>query len=185
MKKLLVGLLMMFFIASAVPALSEEEGFNSQTQCGWILEDEIKVFEKQAVIWIINHINDGRRIEQKIVFDETKPLPEVFTERQITVLDFIDIMSEMTPGHDRTYIRFITPMFVYHKNQIIVSGYSYLHSLVHELVHYVQKEYKGASFDDAANDPYFFLEGEAINIQRKWEKLYVEGLDDSWFKYND
>ena len=102
MKKLLAGLLMMFFIASPMTVCSLEfdipiSDFTSQTKCGWILEDEIKVFEKQAVIWIINHINDGRRVEQKIVFDETKPLPEVFTERQITVLDFIDIMSEMTP----------------------------------------------------------------------------------------
>ena len=71
-------------------------------------------------------------------------------------------------------------MFIYHNNQIVVSGYSYLHSLVHELVHYVQKEYKGASFDDA-NDPFFFLEGEAIRIQRAWKRVYKDKLDNSWF----
>ena len=165
-------MLMTFFMAIflTAPVL----GFTSEKQIGWLTDKEIKIFEKKAVIWIINSINTEwkkQNSDRQLIFDETKPLPKVLTERHITILDFINIMHEMHPGSDFNHIKFLTPMFIYHKNQIVVSVYNNLHSLVHELVHYVQKEYRNAKFKDfgAAFD---WLEYDAINWQRKWEKEY-------------
>lgn len=143
---------------------------DSQMRIGDLTKEEIKVFTKEALLWIINIQNEfWKNGPRRLKYNETIHLPVVFTEDDLTLSGFRNIMS----SYDMFFcdVKEITPYFLYRHNLIVVSKISKLHSLVHEIVHYVQKNYMGYDFDTVGAFGEN-LEGEAVRFQRLWEAKF-------------
>ncbi|MDP2907845.1 MAG: hypothetical protein Q8O03_07950 [Nanoarchaeota archaeon] len=178
MKKALVGLGLagLLFFTPAIPTYAQHSPAEQTT-----LEYKIeKTFPNKP----IQDIEDFRQYSDDIIkivaekmhikLDEKIPKPKIITEKEMTLDEYNRRAYEFSKkaGYPLTKpLEAMCSTYFVEENEILISEDRKLHTLAHELVHYLQIKYRQ---DDPLNDPYDNLEREAIYIQLEFKDKYLK-----------
>lgn len=112
--------------------------------------------------------------QMNIKLDEKIPKPKIITEKEMTLDEYNRRAYEFSKKAGcplKVYLKSMCPTYFGEENEILLMEDSKLHSLAHELVHYLQIQYR---HDDPKLDAYDFLEREAITVQHWFEGKYLK-----------